>query len=415
MRVSALRCTNCGREYEPPLGYRCERCGSPLTLVYESERAPAGGARWDGAGEGLWRWHAALPDVAPANRVSLGEGDTPLVHARRIGAAHGLDGVFVKSEGVNPTGSFKDRPTAVGVSTALELGMSTVVASSTGNAGASLAAYAARAGLRAVVVASATSPDAKVAPIVSHGAQVVRIGGSVSHAAELAHTAALRWGWLNVTSTFLNPYTVEGNKTVAYELAAQLGRAPDYVVVPVGVGPLLVGIHRGFRELQRWGIVDRVPRMVAVQAARCAPIARAFERGEDVVGAWHGPYDTVAGGIADPLHGYERDATFALRVVRASGGVVLACSEREIVAATLALAEDEGIFSEPTGAAAIAALAQLRERCATGPDTCVVCLATGHGLKDPAALADALKPIPTTDATLAGLERALAANQAAVA
>jgi threonine synthase len=407
--TTGLACTSCDALYAFELRYHCERCGFPLAVTYaegDGATAPSGSV-----GEGVWRHSDSLPSVAPENRVTLGEGGTPLLATERLGEAFGFERLLVKSEGVNPTGSFKDRPTAVGVSVALEFGLDTVVVSSTGNAGVSLAAYAARAGLRAVVVASDRVPTTKLAPIAAHGATIVRIRGSVSDAFWLAHQAAQAWGWMNLTSTFLNPYTVEGDKTVAYELAAQLGCAPDYVIVPVSVGPLLVGIFRGFRELEAKGVVEQVPALVAAQAARCAPIAAAFASGGDSVSAWSGNLDTVAGGIADPLTGYEQDGTYALRVVRESGGCAVACEEDEILAATRALAEQEGLFVEPTGAVSVAALAALAERDPAARGRTVVAIATGHGLKTQAALVTDEADRPAVEPTLAALAELLSVRE----
>jgi threonine synthase len=186
---------------------------------------------------------------------------------------------------------------------------------------------------------------------------------------------------MNLTSTFLSPYGVEGDKTIAFELFLQLGRAPDWIVIPVSVGPLLVGIFKGFQELKERGLVAALPRMVAAQAAACAPIARAYWQGDECVQPWEGSTETVAGGIADPLAGYEQDGTYTLRIVRESGGLATASSDEDILAATHALAREEGIFCEPTGAVSLAALDQVKKSSLFSPEQLVVCLATGHGLK----------------------------------
>lgn len=405
MIATGLRCTNCAFSYPLELHYHCEQCGFPLAVTYERSELEQGPSPEEAIG--VWRYGRSLPTVRPEHRISLGEGGTPLLEVPRLGESMGFERLLVKNESTNPTGSFKDRPTAVGVSMARELGIDTVVCSSTGNAGMSLAAFAARAGLRAVVLASDRMPRSKIAPIAIHGADVVRVRGSVSDAFRLAHEAAQAWGWMNLTSTFLNPFTVEGNKTVAYELAAQLHGVPDYILAPVSVGALPVGIFRGFTELRESGLVDRVPKLIAVQASRCAPLAAAFERGDDRVEAWHGPADTIAAGIADPLEGYEQDGSYALRVIRESGGLVLACGEDEILAAGRALVEQEGIFAEPTGAVAVAALPELLRREALSPLSTVVAIVTGHGLKAPAALASPDKTEPSIEPNLAELEAAL--------
>jgi threonine synthase len=379
MTALGLRCVNCGAEYDLGLAYHCVKCRFPLEVVYE---APQPGDLAEAADRpGIWRYRSYLPDIAEGDQISLGEGNTPLLHAKRLGEALGLPNLYVKNEGQNPTGSFKDRPTAVGVSMARKLGLDTVAVSSTGNAGAALAAYAAQAGLRALIFVTEQAPRAKLTQMALHGARIVPVRGSLSDAFWLAYKASVEWKWMNLTSTFLCPYTVEGDKTAAYEIYRQLGRAPDWIVIPVSVGPLLVGMWNGFRELQGQGLVERLPRMVAAQAAGCAPIARAFAAGQEAVAPWESATATVAGGIADPLTGYENDGTYALRVVRKSGGLATASSDDEILAATRALAREEGVFAEPTGAVGLAALSQVMRSPEFDPEDTVVCALTGHGLK----------------------------------
>jgi threonine synthase len=337
----------------------------------------------------------------------LGEGNTPLVHAARLSEPIGIPKLFIKNEGQNPTGSFKDRPTAVGVSVAQSLGIDTVVVSSTGNAGASLAAYAARAGLRAMVFVTDRTPAAKLVQMALHGAQIVTVRGSLSDAYWLARNASLEWGWLDITSTFLCPYTVEGDKTVAYELFSQLGEIPEWILIPVSVGPLLVGIYRGFQELVSRGLADRLPRMVAAQVLGCAPIARAFDQKAAAVSAWEGTVDTIAGGIADPLVGYEQDGTYTLRVVRRSGGLATASSDDEVLKATRLLAQKEGIFSEPTGAVSLAALKHLAKSKEFSAEQLIVCVITGHGLKQVRSFEGEMVLPKPIDPSLQSLERFL--------
>jgi threonine synthase len=315
----------------------------------------------------------------------------------------GVPHLHVKNEGQNPTGSFKDRPTAVGIGVARAHAVDTVVASSTGNAGASLAAYAAAAGMRALVFITDHTPPAKITQICLYGARPVVVSGSLSDAFWLAYKAAQEFGWMDLTSTFLCPYTVEGDKTVAYEIFGDLGRAPDWVIVPVSVGPLLVGIFKGFLELQAMGLVQRPPRMVAAQSAACAPIAQAFELGAAEVTAWEGKTATVAGGIADPLTGYERDGTYALRIVRESKGFSCSSTDDEILSAARDLGRREGIFCEPTAAVSIAALHQLKSNAEYRADQTVVCVVTGHGLKQVQAFEGAVLLPPPIQPTLAAL------------
>ena len=246
-----------------------------------------------------------------------------------------------------------------------------------------VAAYAARAGLPAVCVVPEATPSTKLLQIEAVGARIVRVGGDYSDAYALALIAAEDYGWANLTSTYVNPYMLEGDKTVAYEVFEQLGgNAPDWVLVPVGAGPLLSAIHKGFEELGEDG-----PRMVAVQAAGCAPIARAFEAGAEEVDAWDRPVETAASSIADALRGYPEDGTRTLSVVRRSGGRAVSVSEEESRAAMDDLARSEGLLVEPGAAVAVAAYKRLAvENVIEGGQTVVIVL-TGHGLKDPDALA----------------------------
>lgn len=408
MRALGLRCVNCRQAYDLGLRYRCERCDFPLDVDYAP---PVPGDAFEAAGgPGIWRFEPCLPPVDESSKVSLGEGNTPLVPVGRLGRALGLRNLYVKNEGLNPSGSFKDRPNCIGVSVALSMKVPAVVISSSGNAGASLAAYAARAGLKAVVLVTDKTPPAKLAQMLMHGARAVVVRGSVSDAYWLAYKAAIQWGWMNLTSTFLCPYTTEANKTVAYELFNQLGKVPEYIVVPVSVGALLVGIYKGFVELRALGLVDRLPRMVAAQADAYAPIARAFAEQTVDVRPWEANAPTVAGGIADPLAGYEKDGTYTLRTIRQSGGWAIACSDEEILRAAQMLARDEGILSEPTGAVGIASIRQLLRQADVSSDDTIVCMVTGHGLKQVhevdygSLLPEAIQP--TLDALGAVLERA---------
>jgi threonine synthase len=373
-----LACYRCSWRGEISNLYACPACGSSLLVAYPGTYEPPNGS----AGEGIWRYRRFLPIPADAEPVTLGEGDTPLLQARRLDPSGGL---LLKNETVNPTGSFKDRPVAVAATVAQELGLSGLLCASTGNTGVAVAAYAARAGLPAACVVPETTPAAKMIQIEAVGARIVRVRGNYSNAYALARTAAENHGWANLTSTYVNPYMLEGDKTVAYELFEQLGeRVPDWVLVPVGAGPLLAAIHKGFEELGVSG-----PRMVAVQAAGCAPIVHAFESGAKEVREWEHSVETAASSIADPLRGYPEDGTRTLSVVRGSGGKAVAVSEEEIRQATIDLARSEGLLVEPGTAVALASHRKLAvEEVIKEGETAVIVL-TGHGLKDPAAMRSA--------------------------
>ena len=379
----SLACHRCSWRGEISNLYACPACGSSLIVAYAGTYEPS-----DGAGDqGIWRYRSFLPVSADAEPVTLGEGDTPLLRARRLDPSGGL---LLKNETVNPTGSFKDRPVAVSATVARELGLSGLLCASTGNTGVAVAAYAARAGLPAVCVVPEITPAAKMVQIETVGSRIVRVRGNYSDAYALARAAAEDYGWANLTSTYVNPYMLEGDKTVAYEIFEQLGeRAPDWVLVPVGAGPLLAAIHKGFEELGVSG-----PRMVAVQVAGCAPVVRAFESGAKEVREWEHSVKTAASSIADPLRGYPEDGTRTLSVVRESGGKAIAVSEEQTRKATIDLARSEGLLVEPGAAVAVAAHRKLADQKLIREGETAVIVLTGHGLKDPGAMHSA---VGTTD------------------
>jgi threonine synthase len=373
---------------------RCPACGGRLAVV---RRAPADGALEEAGGIGIFRFAPMLPDVPAAARVTLAEGGTPLVAIPRAGGAAGLAGLRAKDESRNPTGTFKDRAMALAATVAVADGAPGIVCASTGNAGASASAYGARAGLPVVILVPVGTPPAKMAQAAVCGARVIAVEGTYSDAWGLAAAVAASTGWLNATTTFTCPYVVEGTRTAAYEIHAAAG-VPDWVVVPIGAGPFLVGIRDGFAEL------GAAPRLLAVQPAGCAPIARAFETGR-AVEAWEGPR-TVASGLADPLAGYPDEGDLTVAAVRGSGGAALAVDDSATLEALAALAEGEGLFQEPSGAIALAGAAEARRRGLIGAGDSVVLCLTGTGLKDPQAGARDAAPFPVV-ASLADLEKAL--------
>lgn len=368
-RAYSVACSECGAPHSLP-AYRCTRCSGPLVLVLE----PACGVE---------RPEDLLP--AADHVVRLGEGRTPLLPLPWVEA--GGARVHAKLESLNPTLSFKDRAMALGTATALDLGLRGLVLASTGNAAVSGAAYAAAAGIGCrVFCATASRAAAKLDTARSHGALVEVVEGDYSTAYRHAADAEGE-GWFGVTTTYRNPLLAESYRPIAAELVADLGRAPDAVVVPVGAGPLLYGVLAGFDDLRSTGVVSRVPRMVGVQAAACAPLATAWASGARSAAGWRaalaetvvaGP--TAAGAIADSLRGYEREGLLTLGAVHRSGGDVVAVDETAIAHATRALAR-HGISAEPAAAAGLAALDSPAARLDADGD--VVLLVTGHGAKEP--------------------------------
>ena len=248
------------------------------------------------------------------------------------------------------------------MSKAVELGAEMFVIASSGNGGASVAAYAAKAGKRSFIFVPENTPISKVSQAVTYGGQVVRVRGNYSNSYNLAVEVSKAHNCANLTSTFQNPYTLEGDKTVSFELYSQLqGQVPDFIIVPIGAGPLLYGIYKGYVELQRLGLVEKTPAMIGVQAENCSPIVQAFERGSlTVQGGQTGP--TIASAIADPLVGYEQDGTITLKAIYESGGLAVSVNDREVVDAVLKLSRTEGLYVEPASAAAWSRLRETAAR-----------------------------------------------------
>jgi threonine synthase len=363
MRTYTVACVRCGHVTSYP-AYRCPVCDSPLAL----RLSPA--SCLPGNGRGLWRHAGMLP--ASRHAVTLGEGGTPLLP---------LDAdLHVKLESLNPSLSFKDRAMALAASVALDLGLDGLVLASTGNAAVSAATYAAAAGLGCrVYCATGSNAGGKLDTARAHGAEVQLVDGHYSDAYAAAVRAAAG-NWLNVTTTYRNPLLAEAYRPIAAELVEDLGGAPDTVVVPVGAGPLLRGIWLGFRDLQAAGLVERLPRMAGVQAAACAPLARAWTA-PDWPASLREPLPvgpTTAAAIADALRGYEDEGLLTLDAARESGGTVVAVDDTLIAAAGHRLAR-RGIFVEPAAAAAVAAL---DAGLIPAPGRTVAVL-TGHGAKEP--------------------------------
>jgi len=385
MFATKLKCVRCGKEYPLIIRYNCLECAGVLDVEYDYEtmkKGKIGSCLTITKDKGMWKFRDLLPIKNKENIVTLREGDTPLFRSKRLGALTDLPNLYLKDETRNPTGSFKDRPTSCAISKAKEEGGSTVITSSSGNAGVAVASYAAKAEMKAIIVVPSTAPRSKLLSIVSSGAILVKIKGAASDCFSLAKELSEKHQWVNLTSTFLNPFATEGDKTVAYELYQELGGAPDWIVVPIGAGPLLAGIYKGYKELKKLGLVDKLPAMIGVQAKGCAPIVRAFERGEHEVRAWNTPR-TIASGIADPLQGYSDDGTLTLQIIRESGGVAVAVDDESLLESVQKLSSFAGIFAEPTAVASVASLKKLKERDILKENDTIICVITGSGFKDP--------------------------------
>jgi threonine synthase len=385
--LSHLECSRTGERHEADEVQGLSRAGAPLLARYDLDEVRAGVTPAEIATRpaDLWRYHEVLPVRDPANVTTLGEGMTPLLPLPSYGASLGVPGLLMKDEGLVPTGSFKARGAAVGVSRARELGVRSVAMPTNGNAGAAWSVYAARAGLGSLVVMPVDAPEITRRECVAAGAELYLVDGLINHAGALVRAAVAERPGYQEVATLKEPYRIEGKKTMGYELAEQLGwRVPDVVVYPAGGGVGLIGIHKAMLEMRELGWIDeQLPRLVAVQAQGCRPIVDAYEDGLEESTA---PEDshTLAFGINVPK---ALGDFLVLQAVRASGGTAVAVDDAEILAELAALASAEGSWICPEGAACLAAVRRLREAGWIEARERVVVLNTGSGLKYPSTVA----------------------------
>ncbi len=398
-----LKCLNCGATFEKKEIYLCPRCGGFLDPRYDYERIAEAFSIKDlpFRERSMWKWKEFMP---VDESVSLGEGDTPLIRCERINEEVGVRNLYLKDETVNPTGSLKDRSTSVNVSVAKELGVKTVAIISTGNAAASLAAYASRAGLRAVVMVPETTPDAKIAQALVHGALVLKIRArSMAEFYELYEKACSEFGWMNSVGG-VNPYRNEGKKTYAYELSEAFDwEPPDWFIMPMAGGNALIAAWKGFKELFSLGLISKVPRLVGVQPRECAATVKAFREGKEVASPIL-PGKTIVTSLVVSNPGPK--SALVLKAIRESYGTCDDPSDDEVIEAMKLLAK-EGVFSEPGGAISLAATKRLVDRGVIDPSDSVVCLVTGSGFKDMKSVQKILNEPIHVDPNLEALEKAL--------
>jgi threonine synthase len=385
--ILELECTNCGKKFDAAVEQHVCICGKPLFAKYDLKKA----------GETLrletlprrprtlWRYAEVLPEGEP---VSLGEGMTALLPARRSGASMGLQHLYVKDEGLNPTGSFKARGMTAAVTRAKQLGAKTLAAPTAGNAGGALAAYAAAAALAAVIVMPSDAPVANVIECQAFGAKVIKIDGLISDCGKYVAEHKERERWYDV-STLKEPYRVEGKKTMGYELWEQFGgKLPDVILYPTGGGVGLIGMCKAFDEMQEMGWIGAErPRMVAVQAEGCAPIVKAWEAHRDKADFFPNAA-TMASGLRVP--GPLGDLLI-LRMLKQTKGTALTITDDEMLQAGRELASQEGIFAAPEGAATVSAARKLASSGWIKPEETVVLFNTGTGYKYAAAWQRALQ------------------------
>jgi len=391
LNVVELECSACGKKYDASTEQHLCTCGKPLLARYDLRRAAATLTleNLKTRPRTLWRYAEVLPNDPP---VSLGEGMTALVHAERLGASMKLKRLFIKDEGLNPTGSFKARGMTAAVSRAKQLGAKALAAPTAGNAGGALAAYAAAAGLPAVIVMPADTPPANVMECQAFGAKVVKLNGLISDCGKYVTEHKDREGWYDV-STLKEPYRIEGKKTMGYELWEQFGgKLPDVILYPTGGGVGLIGMCKAFDEMQEMGWIGAErPRMVAVQAEGCAPIVKAWEAHQNSAQFFPNA-TTVASGLRVP--GPLGDQLI-LRMLRQTKGTALTVTDDEMLHAGSELASLEGIFAAPEGAATVIAARKLVRSGWIKTEETVVLFNTGTGYKYAEAWQRALRSAPT--------------------
>ena len=372
----------CGRVYSSSeVNTFCLDCQAPLLSNYDLEavRNHADRAEFHSRPRGMWRWHEILPVLDPHNVITLGEGDSALMHLPNLGKELGLSNLFVKEESNNPTGTFKARGLSSAVSKAKELGIQKVIIPTAGNAGGAMAAYAARAGMKAYIFMPKETPLANIEESIMAGAEVVLVEGLISEAARMAGEKAHAEGWFDL-STFKEPYRVEGKKIMGYELAeAFKWTLPDVIIFPTGGGTGLVGMWKAFAELEALGWIENTkrPRMVAVQAEGCAPVVKAFELGKSSCDFWPNAH-TIASGLQVPKSFADH---LILKDLYESHGIAVSVSDDALLHAQHHLGRTEGIFSAPEGAATLSALKILIQQKWIRSDERIVLFNTGSGLK----------------------------------
>lgn len=403
-----LQCFECHREHhDEKVGFRCQSCNRLLEVSFDLRGKKE---TWNNRQLSVWKYREILPIKKEASIVSLAEGGTGLHHCKRLGSKLGLKSLYVKNEGENPTGSFKDRGMTAAISKARELGKKKVLCASTGNTAASLAAYSARAGMECVVLV----PKGKVAAgkllqVIMHDARIIQVQGDFDKALEIAMELAERRKDLYLMNS-INPFRLEGQKTLAFEILDQLShQVPTNVILPVGNGGNISAAWKGFSEYQQLKIVRTRPRMIGIQAQKAAPIARAVKARRNKIRPVHDPQTlATAIRIGSPVNWPK-----VLHAIKESGGTAETVTDREILDAQRELASLEGIFVEPASAASIAGLKKLLHQREIDRSEITVCVTTGHGLKDPSVIDRLAKSRTgysaeiTGEASLEALERVL--------
>ena len=377
--VKCCRCVKCGREYPAVPDITTCECGGILDVIYDYEYIKTKlnkevlASREDPT---MWRYRELLPIEEDTLPQGLRVGGSPMYRADNIARDLGVKALYIKDDGINPTASLKDRASAMAVTKAVEAGYDTIACSSTGNAASSLAGNAAKAGLRTYIFVPDRAPKGKIAQLMMFGANLTAVRGTYEETFELSKAAIDKYGWYNRNAA-INPYLSEGKKTVSHEICEQLGfKAPDYVAVSVGDGCTIAGVYKGLYDMYMVGLIDKIPRLISVQAAGCCPINTAVATGEPWTPQEENTFaDSIAVGVP-------RNPDKAINAIKDSNGVVVNVTDDEIREAQKYLAKNAGVFGEPAGVTATAGLMQLSREGRLDPDATIVSIVTGNGLKD---------------------------------
>lgn len=379
MKVTCLKCMKCGKEYpDAPDRYVCDDCGTEgiLDVVYDYSSVKITKEEIAASKDySLWRYAKLLPVKDPSMRASLQVGWTPLYKAEKVEKEFGLDNVYIKDDGRNPTASLKDRASAIAVVKAKEAGAKTICAASTGNAASSLSGFAAAAGIKTVIFVPKRAPKAKVAQLAVYGSKVVLVDDSYDRAFDLSIEITKKFGFYNRNCAY-NPFCVEGKKTVSFEIWEQMGfQVPDRVYVSIGDGCITSSIYKGFYDLKELGLIDRLPRIIGVQAAGCNPVEVAMKTGKFVAQDGNTIADSIAVGIP-------RNRLKAMRALKNSNGDCISVTDDEIRTALVELPRSTGVFGEPAGVTAFAGFKKHAKAGDIKKSEKVVVVITGNGLKD---------------------------------
>ncbi len=405
VQVTRLKCEICGASYPHGNLYTCSSCGDEgiLDVEYDYERIASALSKspLQDRDQNIWRYNELLPVSADIARPRLFVGWTPIYDAPRLAKYFGIKQILLKDDGRNPTNSFKDRASSVGVLKAIEFGFGEIACASTGNAASSLAGLSAATGLKSYIFVPERAPEPKVTQLLIFGATVLRVLGTYEQAFELCKAACEKYGWYNRNSG-VNPFLVEGKKTAGLEIAEQLnGNLPDWVVVSVGDGCTISGIGKGLQEMKRLGFIDRVPRLLGVQAEGARPIVDAFMSGKDLA-----PSETKT--LADSIAvGTPRNWRRAIKQIRLSSGEMIAVSDDEILEAMRTTARIGAVFGEPAGVTGVAGLKKAIESGVINRNESVLCVITGNGLKDIQSAKQAAGQALDVNPSLADLATAL--------